>query len=515
MAKRPTNAELIQRITELENGWRPMASETIVDHRNQPHDMLSGLTADRVSAAIIAAETGDTKDLFAIYRDALSADSHLQTLFETRFLAVLGDDPTAQPASDSPADKAAAEFIAGQISRCYSFTGLAADLLWGCAWPLALVDRSYKVSTEPGVTFDLGDMTSVPDHLMRWTQGYLEIERVDPATHQPTGVFFRPDPARYITHRGHLLSSKLPDNWGGPMRALLWWFLLKTMDREWWARFLDKFGTPFTVAKFEKNDDRSRQILERALKLSSRIGGLVVSAGTQVELMQANTAAADAHEKFYRLCGDEQAKRILGQTLSSSASPTGLGNGASDLQGQVRGDIRQFDKLRLNATIRKQVFAPLLKINGIAGQPPHLVWGGEEPEENSTTATVLKDLKGAGLRLADKSLGALSKRIGLEIERDPAPEPAPGLPGVKTLSAPLPRSSDPVAAALSISREAAATLSQVYRGSLAPVRQIVLESTSPDDCQAKLLAAFVDWSPTKAAEVVEMAVVAGAFNGLN
>lgn len=514
MAKAPTKAELIKRLDELENGWRPMSTETITDHRNQPHDMLSGLTADRVHAAIIAAETGETRDLFAIYRDALSADSHLQTLIETRFLAVLGDDPTAQPASDSPADKAAADFISGQISRCYSFTGLAADLLWGSMWPLALVDRSYKLSSEPGVTFDLGEMTAVPDHLLRWTSGHLEIQEVDVTTRQPTGQFFRPDPVRYITHRGHLLGSKLPDNWGGPMRALLWWFLLKTMDREWWARFLDKFGTPFTVAKFEKNDDRSRQILERAFKMSSRIGGLVVSAGTQVELVSANTAAADAHERFYKLCEDAQAKRVLGQTLSSSASPTGLGNGASDLQGQVRGDIRQFDKLRLNATMRQQVFAPLMKANGIAGQAPHLVWGGEEPEENSTTATVLKDLYGAGLRLADKSLGSLSKRIGLEMERDPAPAAAP-VPGVKQLSAPLPRGSDPVAAALSISREAAASLSQVYRGSLAPVRQIVLESQSPEECQTKLLAAFVDWSPTKAAEVVEMAVVAGAWNGLN
>lgn len=512
MAKRPTNAELKARIDELERSYLPRQLDHVEDHRNQPPDMLSGLTADRVHAAIISAEQGDTRDLFAVYRDALIADSHLQGLISTRFQAVLGDDPTAQPASDSAEDKVAAEFIGGVIRRSYSFTGLASDLLWGTLWPLAIVQRTYKSSTASAVTFDLGEVASVPDYLLRWTNGFLEIQDCDPETRRPNGHFRRPDPARYIIHRGHLLGGKLPDNWGGPMRSLLWWFLLKTMDREWWARFLDKFGTPFVTAKFEKGDDRSRSILERALRLSQRVGGLVVSRGTEIELTQANTAAADAHEKFFRACEDAQARLVLGQTLSSTASPTGIGGGASDLQGQVRADIRQFDKSQLNATFRQQVFAPLMTINGIPGSPPNLVWGGEEPEENSTTSEVLANLKTAGLRLAEKSLPTLSKRIGLEIERDIVAAPV-GTP--RLLSAPLPSESDPVAAGSRVARAVAARISQTYRGSLAPIAQIILDSETPEEATAKMLTAYSQWDASKVAEIVESALTAGAWNGLN
>lgn len=515
MPKTPTKAELLQRLQSLEADVLTRGLATVDDLRNEPQSTLGGLTAERVHAAITNAEQGDTQDLFSIYRDVLVADTHIASVIDTRFLAVLGDEVMISPVNpENPDDVSAAEAIKAAVDRLPDFMGLCADLLWGTIWPLAVVERTYKRADIPGLVYDWGEVAAVPDHLFRWTNGCLEIAAVDATTRRPTGEFFKPEPTRYLTHRGHLMRH--PDCWGGPMRALAWWFFLKVMDREWWVRFLDRFGTPFPVAKFEKNDDRSRQILERALKLSSRIGGLVVSSGTSVELAQASTAAADAHEKFFCICNDEISRRVLGQTLSSTASPTGIGNGASDLQSQVRGDISQFDKKRLAQTLRTQFFKPWLRLNQFRGAVPNLTFGGEEPEENSTTAEVLSKLKAAGLRLADKSLAPLSKRIGLEIERDPAPAADPGAPSVETrrLSAALPLSEAGLAAN-SISREAAAALSQVYRGSLAPVRQIILESPTPEACQTRLLSTFVDWTPERAAEVVESAVVAGAWNGVN
>lgn len=514
MARPPTKADLLLRIQELEERTLPHRSETFQDSRNEPASTLTTLTADRVFQAITAAEQGDTRELFAIYRDVLISDTHIQSCIETRFLAVIGDDPMITAANkDKPEDVAAADFIRAAVDRMPDFLGLCQDLLWGNIWPLSMVERMYTDAPPgSGYAHDWGDIGPVPDYLFRWTEGHLELEQLDPKTRQPNGKFERPDPRRFIVHKGHFLRT--PDNWGGPMRAIMWWFLLKVMDREWWVRFLDRFGTPFPVAHFEKNDDRSRQILERAFKLSSRIGGIVVSKGTQVELIQASTSTANAHEAFFNKCNDEISRRVLGQTLSSTASPTGLGNGASDLQGQVRGDIASFDKRKLAQTVRQQHFKPLLRINGLTGAVPLLAFGGEEPEENTTTAEVLSKLSTAGLRLADKSLPVLSQRIGLEIERDPAPTTPPAA-GTRSLAAPRPGQPDPAGAAGSISREAAATLSQIYRGTLAPIRQIVLDSATPAEAQAKLLAAFVDWDATKAAEVVETAITAGAWNGFD
>lgn len=511
----PTKAQLLERLTLLESEMLTRDLATTNDHRNEPFDTLSTLTADRVHAAIIAAERGETWELFAIFRDILISDSHMQSVIDTRFLAVLGDEVMITPKDPKNADDvAAAETIKAAVDRLPDFMGLCSDLMWGTLWPLAMVERTYKPSEMPGLQYDWGDVAAVPDYLFRWTTGKLEIAEIDPETRLRSGKFFCPEASRYITHRGHLLRH--PDCWGGPMRALMWWYLLKTMDREWWVRFLDRFGTPFPVAKFEKNDDRSRQILERALKLSTRIGGIVVSSGTQVELVQANTAAADAHEKFYRICNDEISRRVLGQTLSSTSAPTGIGGGASNLQGQVRDDIKAYDKKRLAQTMRAQFFAPYMKINGIKGAVPNLAFGGEEQEEIGVTAEALSKLKDAGIRVSDKSLPDLSKRVGLELERYPAPAAptAPEIPGpVKTLSA-LPGVQDANTAVTSISRRTAAMLSQTYRGSLAPARDILLTSATPAEAETRLLTTFTDWDAGKAAEVIESAFAAGAWNGL-
>lgn len=514
MAATPTKAQLLERLQVLEGELLTRDLATVHDHRNEPFDTLSTLNADRVHEAIIAAERGDTWLLFSIYRDVLISDSHMQSVIDTRFLAVLGDEVMISPKDPKNADDvAAADAVKAAIDRLPDFMGLCADLLWGTLWPLSMVERTYKASEIEGLQYDWGDTAPVPDYLFRWTEGCLELAEIDPQTRQRSGKFFKPEASRYITHRGHLMRH--PDCWGGPMRALMWWYLLKTMDREWWVRFLDRFGTPFPVAKFEKSDDRSRQILERALKLSTRIGGIVVSSATQVELVQANTAAADAHEKFYRVCNDEISRRVLGQTLSSTSAPTGIGGGASDLQGKVRSDITAYDKKRLAATLRAQFLGPWMKLNGIKGAVPNIAFGGEEQEEIGVTAEALSKLSTAGIRIKDTSLPDLSKRVGLELERIPEQAPAAGIGGpVKTLSAPLPGVLDANTAVQSISRRAAAMLSQAYRGSLAPARDILLTSATPAEAETRLLATFTDWEPSKAAEVVESAFAAGAWNGL-
>ena len=86
------------------------------------------------------------------------------------------------------------------------------------------------------------------------------------------------------------------------MRSILFWWLLGVMDRDWWSRFLDRYGSPFLVGKYEQTDDQSRTTLERAFSAAVKIGGLVVSKDTDVEIKQAaSQSAGEAFEKFYTI----------------------------------------------------------------------------------------------------------------------------------------------------------------------------------------------------------------------
>jgi phage gp29-like protein len=192
---------------------------------------------------------------------------------------------------------------------------------------------------------------------------------------------------------------------------------------------LDKFGNPFLVGKFDRNDNKSRAVLERAFKLSTKIGGIVINRETQVELVQAAASqTGEAFERFHAVCNREMSKLILGQSLSAEAQPTGMGSGTSNLQGEVREDIREWDELKLCETLREQLFVPFLRINGLRGNCS-IQWGGKKAVDAKTIADALAALKNAGLRLAEKGLDELSQIFSLPIERDDQ-APATGLPAL-------------------------------------------------------------------------------------
>jgi phage gp29-like protein len=502
--------DLTRRLSALLARFLPTSGFPMGDHRREPPSMMPTLTADRIASTLAEAERGNTKNLFALYRDVLLADNHMQTELGKRILAVLGAQWEIVPSDPNvEADKKAATEIKAQLKAMPGFLEVCIHLLKASLWPVALVEKTYRQSIRPGIAYDLASLRPVPDTLLDFQDGSMRIELCDSSTGMPSGQFILPEPERYITHRGHLLS--MPDNWGGPMRSLLYWFFLGIMDREWWSRFLDKFGTPFFLGKFDRNDNKSRAVLERAFKLSTKIGGLVVNRETQVELKQASVGdTGEAFERFHAVCNREKSKLIVGQTLSAEAQPTGLGSGVSDLQSDVRQDIRQWDELKLKETLRDQLFLPFLRINGMAGSC-EIQWGGKPTPELATLAEALAKLADAGLTVGDDGLRELSDIFSLPIVRTATPAPSLALAALArnpaTLSLLNAPDADVLKALDAISRSGAADVARDLRVHLATLSAAALRSDTPEAARAALLHFGV-----ADAEAFEAALLAGAFN---
>ena len=496
---------------------------------NEPSFEANLLDVNRIRNILGSAETGNVRDLFALYRDVLIVDSHIQYEFAKRKLAVLGDTLIIQPADKSdPDDRKAAAFIKDQIEDFPGFLDACGHLLDGILWPLAIVEKVYKPSMRPGVRYDLAALNFVQPGDIDYTTGWLKLRKLDQHGGYLTGVLEDADPNRYIIHRGHLLSH--PDFWGGPMRSILYWWLLRSMSRDWWARFLERYGSPFVVGRYDQSDDASRSILINAFSAASKIFGLVISKETEVELIQAaSNQTGEAFKTFlHEACNDEISRFIVGQTASSNMRSTGLGSGVSKQHENVRQDLRQFDSRKLGETVRDQLFRPLLAINGIPGKPPRPVWGGLSPDDQESIGNLLVNLSQASLEPTDEAVETLSEQLGIPLQRKAAPTPLPGaslgdppggppsgfsVPGLLPLAA-----RDPMvdAAHDSIDRIAAAgapDLSRAFRGALAPVRQIILDSQSADDCLDRLNHFYADWEPDRLAPVIEQALIAFAANG--
>jgi len=404
--------DIIDRIKNLFPGQqRPVRKNS--PGKYQPDSWIEWMDVNRIAMAIRSARGGNTVPLFALYRDIVICDSHIQSELNKRKLAVLGDIFRIMPYDKkSEADRATAVAVEKAIYGIPKWRNAIAHLLDSSLWPVAILEKVYEAD---GVNFKIARLQPVPATSLDYSTGSLMIQSTD-EDGKPMNDLLEPDPARYIIHRGHLLS--FPDQFGGPMRSLIFWWLCSTMTQDWWVRFLEHFGAPFIVGKYDPNNADDRAVVTEAISCASRLMGVAVSKDAEILLEQVAAGSADAYEKFIAVAERKISKLILGQTLSSNTDPTGMGSGVSDLQGEVREDVRKYDAQMIAETLRDDLFTQFCAINRMPGQAPYMVWGQESVAEQKATADVLVSLRGAGFRPTDDALEPLSEKFGFTIERD-------------------------------------------------------------------------------------------------
>lgn len=498
--------EMRQRLERFFTSLIPTRLMTHWDSRRQPANLARTMDADRITDILAAAETGNTDDLFALYRD-LMFDSHILAEFGKRLTAMLGDPINVKAADEARAeDVCLAKESAGMLSRCQDWFNAMKHLLSSCLWPVALVEKVWRPSSRPGLRFELAALKPVPAHLLNFTSGRLMICDTD-AQGNKLGTFHEADPRRYIVHRGHLMPTD--DNWGGPMRAILFWWLLKTQDLGWWARFLEKYQ-PIFVGKFNSGDDRSRLVLENAFGAAVKLGGLVINKDTEFDVKQSlQTGSLDGFERFYSICTREISKIITGHAFSQESPASGINSGEAAGKEIVRQDLRQLDSIQLGSTVKHQLFADFRLYNNFAGDLPEVWWGAESFEEAKTTADVLVAAGNAGLEPTDEAVAVLSKRLGFSLRRKvAATSPALG-PLLAALSADAlggaARPHPGTAFVETVARENAGATAAAFRGVLAPVRRAILESSSASDLDQRIRLLFADWNEDRLGPILEAA----------
>lgn len=486
----------------------PTGRRTVETSFGQPPALSHTLSVDRVLGILRQAEAGECQDLFAVYRDILIGHAHTQTVYNQRKLAALTKALTIGPADDKdPVDIAAAEACKILTKSKGWLTMAMSHLLNGHLYPLAVLEQEYDVCRDPKfpqVRFAPKSWNPMPYHLLDWTEGKLQIWDADPVFGQRLGTRAVPESPRFIVHRGHLLTN-IPDNWGGPMRAALFWYLFAVMDRDWWVRFLDRFGAPFLVGKYDQADDASRTLLARAFSGATRLFGLVVSKETDIEVNSIDTSkGGDAFEKMQVFANGELSKLILGQTMTTTAQASGLGGGAqATVQENTKGDIEAWDITALAETVNTQIIQPFLAFNAIPGcaELTITISTGADMQRQAQFLTAAAT---AGLEVTDEGIETLSKSSGIGLQRAaraplPSASPAPGTVPIAGLAALMAATnlrratSQPTDAQLDrVAAAAAPALAESLRGRYAPIRELIENAPSLD----ALMAGLAEFSAT-------------------
>lgn len=462
----------------------PTEPQTIIHLHSRPPVQTQDMSTDMLHSILRAAESGQWEQYLALIRDITSGDAAILSDWMARKTRLLGKawSLTAEVENDAAA-AANVVWMTKQLKSCSGFLDARAHLLDSTLFPVAVVEKVYA-RTPDGYRID--KLVPVPHDLLDYRDGVLKI-RVTTADGVPTGETVLPDAMRYIVHRGHLLRA-LPDSWGGPARALAFYWFLAAIGRSWWSRGLERDGGPFLLGKFDSARPEDRFAMEQAFADAVQRFGLVVSKDTDVQVFKdLASGTAVAHEAYQKHMLSMCSRVVVGQTLTSTAQAQGLGGGQAEVQNDVLTDVSAFDDMLLAETLQEQLFVGLLQLNRRPGPPP-TISHGVISENMMSRAKVLGELKKAGIVLESAGAKPLSEAMGLPLR-------------VET--------SAPVASLATLSaRDGTAPLARLFRGSLAPVAKLVADSTSPEGLIESLNEFYATWSPRRLAPVIQEALTA-------
>lgn len=395
----------------------------IEDARATPESMANQMDAAQITDALIAAEQGYVGDLWSLYDSIIAGDIWIQAMLNQRKLAVLNDVIQAEPEdSANPADVSAAQTVNASIKRLRRFRmGTVSHLLDGVLRPVSVCELVFRQDLATPGRFLLDRIVNVPHFCQDFRSGHLALLKQDAANAGRTNLETYPvEKGRHIVHRGHVLTA--PDNWGGPMRCMVFLWLMRTCNREWWARSLERWGSPVPLGKYPSGDKAAKLALQEAFSRFHRLGGMTMTDNTTVELI-AGPAAGDgtAWEKLQNWAERQITILMLGQDLSSGAESTGLGSGVADLHGRVRDDLTLMDQMAISETLTVDLAQPILDANSLPGSCKVVIGTGTNLAKAGSLATILGTLYTGGIECDEASLSELSGLIGLGLQRAAKP----------------------------------------------------------------------------------------------
>ena len=483
-----------------------------------PESPADGITVDRLIGILDSAKQGDCDDLFALYADILTRDpDFIAGGLQRKSPLVAAPLNASVPPKSGQEHRDNRDFVRRALRRIKGLRFAIAHLMDGAYWPLAVVEKIIKPAPMgSGRFYDVTELREVPFWRLSYRAdrngpaGMLKIKTLNPDG-TLTGDTELPSPARYIIHRGHL-NQAMPDCWGGPLRAVVFWWYFGNWARTACARHLEGTNLPKWVAKAPTaNFKAAKRELQRAFARCVNTTALIIPEDAKVEAISTlQKDSVEAFIQFMALCSKQIAKVVLVQTMTLEGQPQGIGGSQAQVQAGALESVQTFDAALLAETLQQQLFTPILQLSGIAGPVPDVAWGADQ-DEAAVKVDILEGLFNIGLEPADESIQPLSDLAGVLLRRK-LPAPAMGGIGLSAMAAAGPHEENQ-AALDALAENVAEDLASAFSADSAQLAHALRTARTPAEMLAMARTATAKLAPHRAARVMEDLLATAAANG--
>lgn len=310
-----------------------------------------------------------------IYERVLS-ESQVKSTFGQRRSAVTSAEWQVEAASERRVDKRAADHLREQL-QCIGWDRVTDRMLYGVFYGYAAAEIVYGRN----------------DGLLTWSAIKVRNRRRfrfgsdgDLRLITPVNPYPGEDaPAPYFWHLATGADHDDEPYGMGLAHWLYWPVLFKRNGIKFWLTFLEKFGMPTAVGKYDANATaEERGKLLAATEAIQTDSGIVIPTGMTLELLEAARSGTADYKTLHDAMDATIAKVVLGQSASSEGTPGKLGS--EDLQSDVRADIVKADADLICESFNLGPVSWLTQFNFPDAAPPRVFRVLEDPEDANDLA---------------------------------------------------------------------------------------------------------------------------------
>lgn len=331
----------------------------------------TNLTPERAKRTLRAAAHGDPFEQEALFDEMLETDDHLASVYSTRTMALTGLDWEILSATQAGKNRAQID------KRDENLAGEVADFVRGVFSSIRGLAECRDHSADA-----IGRGTTVTEDAWETRGNHrIPVELIPVRGSQLVTDINAPTVLRILTkdepHRGVAIDDFAPGKFivhtpraiggsrfrGGLLRVAVPGIMSKRHTKKSWWFGIEAFGLPISVATYDAIDPQTKtEILTMLKSLGVGRGGLFPK-GCEFQFHEFNAKGGEwPHERLLAYVDAGNSKLMLGQTLTTQ-NDKGGSNAMAMTHDEVRGDIRDDDARKFEATINEQLIRPMVELN--------------------------------------------------------------------------------------------------------------------------------------------------------